>query len=166
ICDNGVASAAMSAVAASGLPTTPIETWTFELESARRTLLDQLRAGGLEGFGLDGHPAAVAAAGALVQYLRGTQKVDLAHVRSITYRQRADSLLIDPITLKHLEILDGSEGGRDGSLLGELDRTMTSMGSRVLRSWLLRPLVTLEAIHDRLDAVEELAFRTTDRGRV
>jgi DNA mismatch repair protein MutS len=165
ICDNGVASAAMSPVAASGLPTTPIEAGTFALESARRTLLDQLRAGGLEGFGLDGHPAAVAAAGALVQHLRGTQKVDLAHVRSIAYRQRADALLVDPTTLKHLEILEGSEGGRGGSLLDELDRTVTAVGSRLLRSWLLRPLVALEPIRDRLDAVEELAFRTIERGK-
>jgi DNA mismatch repair protein MutS len=153
------------AIAASGLPTTPIDQWTFELESARRHLLDQLRAGALEGFGLDGHPAAVAAAGALVHHLRTTQKVDLAHVRSIAYRQRADALLVDPTTLKHLEILEGSEGGRDGSLLHELDRTVTSVGSRLLRSWLLRPLAALEPIRDRLDAVEELAFRTTERGK-
>jgi DNA mismatch repair protein MutS len=145
---------------------TPVDRWTFDPESARRALLDQLRAGGLEGFGLDHHPAAVAAAGALVQYLRGTQKADLAHVRSITYRQRADALLVDPTTLKHLEILEGSEGGRDGSLLAELDRAMTSMGSRLLRSWLLRPLLALEPIRDRLDSVEELTFRTTDRGKL
>ncbi len=139
--------------------------WTFDPEAARRALLDQLRAGGLEGFGLERHPAAVSAAGALVHYLRGTQKVDLAHVRAIAYRQRADALLIDPTTLKHLEIVEGSEGGRAGSLLDELDRTVTSMGSRLLRSWLLRPLVALEPIRDRLDAVEELAFRTTERGK-
>jgi DNA mismatch repair protein MutS len=156
---------AMSVIAASGLPTTAIDAWTFELDSARRTLLDQLRAGSLEGFGLDGHPAAVAAAGALVHHLRATQKVDLAHVRSIAYRQRADALLIDPTTVKHLEILEGADGGRDGSLLAELDRTVTSVGSRMLRAWLLRPLVALEPIRDRLDAVEELAFRTTERGK-
>src|SRR5712691_3674434 len=163
--DRRAATAAIPPIAASGLQTTPVDGATFELESARQTLLDQLRAGGLEGFGLDGHPAAVAAAGALVHHLRVTQKVDLAHVRSIAYRQRADSLLVDPTTLKHLEILEGSEGGRDGSLLDELDRTITSVASRLLRSWLLRPLVALEPIRDRLDAVEELAFRTTQRGR-
>ena len=112
-----------------------------------------------------GRPAAVAAAGALVHYLKSTQKVDLAHVRSLSYRQRSDALLIDPTTLKHLEILEGSEGGRDGSLLAELDRTITAVGSRTLRAWLLRPLLSLDRIRDRLDAVEELAFRTTDRGR-
>jgi len=152
-------------LAASNLPTTATDPWTFDHESARRALLDQLHAGGLEGYGLDRHPAAVSAAGALVHYLRGTQKVDLAHVRTISYRQRADSLLIDPTTLKHLEIVDGSEGGRAGSLLDELDRTMTSIGSRLLRSWLLRPLVALEPIRDRLDAVEDFAFRATDRGK-
>jgi DNA mismatch repair protein MutS len=161
----GGAPIVIDAITASGLPTTPVDGWTFDLESARRTLLDQLRAGGLEGFGLETRHAAVSAAGALVHYLRSTQKVDLAHVRSITFRQRADALLIDPTTLEHLEILEGAEGSRDGSLLEELDRTVTSVGSRTLRSWLLRPLVALEPIRDRLDAVEELAFRTTERGK-
>ncbi|HXD74395.1 MAG TPA: DNA mismatch repair protein MutS, partial [Vicinamibacterales bacterium] len=150
---------------ASGIPLTSVDAWTFDGESARRTLLTQLRANGLEGFGLDGHPSAVSAAGALVHHLRGTQKVDLAHVSQIAYRQRADALLIDPTTIKHLEVLEGSEGGREGSLLDELDRTMTSIGSRLLRSWLLRPLVSIEPIRDRLDAVEELAFRATERAK-
>jgi DNA mismatch repair protein MutS len=163
--NGGVPGADIPPVIASGVPVTPIEGWSFELGAARKALLDQLRAGGLEGFGLEGHPAAVAAAGALVHHLRETQKVDLAHVRSIVYRQRADALLIDPTTLKHLEILEGSDGGRAGSLLDELDRTVTSIGSRLLRSWLLRPLVALEPIRDRLDAVEDLAFRNTERGK-
>ncbi len=158
--------AAWPMIAASGVPLTAIDAWTFDPESARRSLLDQLRTTSLEGFGLEQHPAAVAAAGALVRHLQGTQKVDLAHVRAIVYRQRADALLIDPTTLKHLEVLEGASGGREGSLLDELDRTVTSMGSRMLRAWLLRPLVTLEPIQDRLDAVEELAFRTTDRGKL
>jgi len=145
---------------------TPADSWIFDYEAARRTLTDQLRTGGLEGFGLDNRTAAVSAAGALIHYLRATQKVDLAHVRSIAYRQRADALLIDPTTLKHLEVLDGSDGGRDGSLLHELDRTMTTIGSRMLRGWLLRPLLSLERIRDRLDALEEFAFRSTDRGKL
>ena len=74
-------------------------------------------------------------------------------------------LTIDPITLKHLEVLAGSEGGPQGSLLHEIDRTITSMGGRLLRAWLLRPLCALERIRDRLDAVEELAFRSTERGK-
>jgi len=159
------AAAAWPQLADAGLPITTVDAWAFDGEAARRALLDQLRAGGLEGFGLDHKAAAVSAAGALVHYLRSTQKADLAHVRSIAYRQRADALLIDPTTLRHLEIVEGSEGGREGSLLDELDRTVTSMGSRLLRSWLLRPLLSLDAIRDRLDAVEDLAFKTTERGK-
>jgi len=163
--NGGAAFDAPPPIVASGLPLTTVDSWLFDLESARRALLDQTRAAGLEGFGLGDRPAAVRAAGALVQHLRGTQKVDLAHVRAIVYRRRADALLLDPTTLKHLEIIEGADGGRDGSLLAELDRTQTSIGSRMLRAWLLRPLAALEPIRDRLDAVEDLAFRTTERGK-
>ena len=104
------------------------------------------------------------AAGALAHYLRETQKADLAHVRAVVYRTTAESLVIDPVTLRHLEVVTGSEGGVQGSLLHEIDRTATAMGGRLLRAWLLRPLLALEPIRDRLDAVEELAFRTPERG--
>ena len=152
--------------AAERLPVTRVDGWTFDHESARRRLLDQFRTSGLEGFGLEAHPSAVSAAGALLHYLRDTQKADLAHVGSITYKTSADSLLIDGVTLKHLEIVESMEGGREGTLLHEIDRTVTPMAGRLLRSWLLRPLVSLDRIRDRLDAVEEFAFRSTDRGKV
>ncbi|MGE5358375.1 MAG: DNA mismatch repair protein MutS [Bacteroidales bacterium] len=139
--------------------------WTFDFESARRSLLQQVKASGLEGFGLEGHPAAVRAAGALVEYLRDTQKVELSHVRTVTFRPTADHLVLDAITLKHLELIQGMDGERAGSLLDEVDRTVTSMGGRLLRSWLLRPLLSLEPIRDRLDAVEDFAFRSTERGK-
>ncbi len=147
------------------LPVTRVDAWTFEHESARRTLLNQFHTSGLEGFGLDGHPAATNAAGALLHYLRDTQKADLVHVRAIAYKASADHLIVDAITLKHLEVAEAAEGGRHGTLLDEIDRTMTSMGGRMLRSWLLRPLISLDRIRDRLDAVEEFAFRSTDRGK-
>jgi DNA mismatch repair protein MutS len=147
------------------LPVTRVESWTFEHESARRSLIDQFRTNGLEGFGLDGHPTAVSAAGALLHYLRDTQRTDLAHVRSIAFKTSADCLLIDAVTLKHLEIVESMDGGREGTLLHEIDRTVTVMAGRLLRSWLLRPLVALDRIRDRLDAVEEFAFRSTDRGK-
>ncbi len=146
-------------------PVTMADAWTFEPEAARRALLDQLRVHALDGFGLEGRTAAIQAAGGLTAYLRDTQKADLAHVRAIAYKTLADGLIIDPITLKHLEVVTGSEGGAKGSLLEEIDRTVTSMGGRLLRAWLLRPLSSLERIRDRLDAVEELAFRTTERGK-
>jgi DNA mismatch repair protein MutS len=147
------------------VPVTRAEPWIFESESARRALLEQLKVLGLEGYGLDGRTTAIEAAGGLVAYLRDTQKADLAHVRSIAYKTTSDVLVIDPITLRHLEVVVGSDGAAAGSLLHEIDRTMTSMGARLLRGWLLRPLRTLERIRDRLDAVEELGFRTTDRAK-
>jgi DNA mismatch repair protein MutS len=157
---------AVPEVAHAGTPVTELDGWQFEYASARQTLLDQLRVHGLEGFGLDGHEPAVAAAGALVRYLRDTQKADLAHVRTLRVRTSSDALLVDPTTLKHLEVVESVSGGRPGSLLHEIDRTATAMGGRLLRAWLLRPLVALEPIRERLDAVEELAFRTTARGKL
>ncbi len=145
---------------------TAADDWTFEYESARRSLLAQLQAHSLEGYGLEDRRAATCAAGALVQYLRDTQKADLAHVREVAFRTGADCLLIDPTTLRNLEVVEAADGGRTGSLLDELDRTLTPMGGRLLRGWLLRPLLALERIQDRLDAVEEFAFRSTERAKV
>ena len=145
---------------------TSIDGWAFEFEAARRALVEQLKTNGLDGFGLQTHPSAVRAAGALVHYLRETQKADLAHVREIAFRAGADCLLIDPTTMRNLEVIESSSGTRAGSLLDEIDRTVTPMGGRMLRAWLLRPLVSIERIQDRLDAVEEFAFRATERAKV
>jgi DNA mismatch repair protein MutS len=145
---------------------TAAEPWTFEYESARRTLLGQLNAQSLHGYGLDERPAAVSAAGALLQYLRDTQKADLAHVRDVSFRTGADCLLVDPTTLRNLEVIEATGGGRDGSLLHEIDRSVTPMGGRLLRAWLIRPLLSLERIQDRLDAVEDFAFRGTARAKL
>ena len=107
---------------------TRLEAWSFDPARARELLIDQLRTASLAGYGLDDAPAATAAAGAIVGYLRDTQRVDLAHVRDITRRITTDALLIDPVTLRHLNVIEGVDGGRAGSLLDELDRTVTSMG--------------------------------------
>ncbi|MGE3343918.1 MAG: DNA mismatch repair protein MutS, partial [Vicinamibacterales bacterium] len=128
--------------------------------------LDQLRAGSLAAHGLEDAPAATAAAGAIVGYLRDTQKADLAHVRDISRRVTTDALAIDPVTLRHLNVIEGVDGGRAGSLLEEIDRTMTSMGGRMVRAWLIRPLVNLARIQDRLDAVEDFAFHATERAKL
>ena len=121
----------------------------------------------LEGFGLDrpsrrrSRPPARSS-----HYLRDTQKADLAHVRAIALPRSAPTRCSS--IRRRCSISRSSRARRaaaHGSLLDELDRTVTSMGSRLLRAWLLRPLVALERIRDRLDAVEELAFRTTERGK-
>ena len=145
---------------------TRIDGWAFEAGSARKVLLEQFRTHSLSAFGLEDKFAAVSAAGALVQHLRDTQKADLAHVRAITLRGASDCMVIDPSTLKHMEIAEGTEGGRAGSLIAEIDRSVTPMGSRMLRAWLLRPLIVLPKIQDRLDAVEDFAFRASERAKL
>jgi DNA mismatch repair protein MutS len=155
----------LPAVAALGIPTTSLDAWGFEPEAARACLTEQFRTKSLDGFGLEARPHAVRAGGALIRYLRDTQKVDLAHVRSASFRQASDTLVVDPVTLRHLEVVEAAAGGRTGSLLDEIDRTVTAMGGRLLRQWLLRPLLSLERVRDRLDAVEDFAFKTTERGR-
>ena len=148
------------------LRVTKVDGWTFGLDHARKVLHEQLHAVSLDGFGMEGHPIATMAAGALLHYLQDTQKVNLEHVRSITYRSRADHVLIDPATFTHLEIFEGANGDATASLLAEIDRTMTPMGGRQLRDCLQRPSNVLERVQDRLDAVEELAFQTTERAKL
>ena len=150
------------------VPVTRAEPASFELDRALPTLLDQLGAASLDGFGLSPgqHPAAVQAAGGLVQHLRDTQKTELRHLGTLEFRTRADHLVIDAATFDHLEIFEGAEGRRSGSLLAEVDRTRTPMGGRLLRSWLQRPLVARAAIVERLDAVEDLLGRVAVRGRL
>ena len=149
----------------SSLTVTKLEHWNFDQERARSQLTAQFATEGLEGFGLDGRVAAVSAAGALVYYLRETQKNQLVHVTSIDFRQVADSMLIDAATFKHLEVIRSTEGVRQGSLLHQIDKTATLGGSRLLREWLLRPLISIERVHERLDAVEDFAFRSLERAK-
>ncbi len=145
---------------------TRVEDWSIEPGRARAALCEQLRTTSLAGYGLESAPAAVAAAGSIVAYLRESQRRDLSHVRDISLRVASDALLVDPVTLRHLNVVEGADGGRSGSLLETIDRTVTAMGGRQLRQWLLRPLVALARIQDRLDAVEDFAFRSTERARV
>jgi DNA mismatch repair protein MutS len=145
---------------------TRVEPWTFDHGRAHEALCAQLQTTSLAGHGLEGAPAAVAAAGALLGYLADTQRTELVHVRDISLRVAADALLIDPVTLRHLNVVEGVDGGRAGSLLDDVDRTVTAMGGRMLRQWLVRPLVTLARIQDRLDAVEDMAFRSAERGKL
>jgi DNA mismatch repair protein MutS len=145
---------------------TRVDGWTFDADGARRVLLEQFKTHSLMAFGLEDKPAAVAAAGALVQHLRDTQKAGLSHVREISVRGASDCMVLDAPTVRHLEIAEGADGGRAGSLLDEIDRTVTAMGGRMLRAWLLRPLLTLPRIQDRLDAVEDFAFRAPDRAKL
>jgi len=149
------------------IPRAPAEDRAFDPQRARRELLAHFGVATLEAFGCEGLPRATAAAGAALRYVRETQKRDLSHVTTLVTRGASDVLTIDSLTRRNLELVESlADGGRRGTLIDVLDHTRTPMGARLLRDWILRPLVELERIQDRLDAVEELAFRALDRGRL
>ena len=149
------------------IPRAPVDDRAFDPDRARRELLAHFGVASLEAFGCEALPRATAAAGAALRYVRETQKRDLAHVTSLATRAAQDVLVLDSLTRRNLELVESlADGGRRGTLLDVLDHTRSAMGGRLLREWILRPLVELERIQDRLDAVEELAFRALDRGRL
>jgi DNA mismatch repair protein MutS len=149
------------------IPRAPLDDRAFEPDRARRELQAHFGVATLEAFGCEDLPRAAAAAGAALRYVRETQKRDLAHVTSLVTRGPRDALVLDSVTRRNLELVESLvDGSRRGTLLDVLDHTKTAMGGRLLREWILRPLVELERIQDRLDAVEELAFRALDRGRL
>ena len=127
--------------------------WHFEFASASRLLTDQLGTLDLRGFGADDLPLAIRAAGALLQYVRETQKTALPHIASLTVEERGDALQIDAATRRNLEI-DVSLSGQDSAtLFALLDSTVTPMGSRNLRRWLNRPLAEQQELRRRYQSI-------------
>lgn len=129
----------------------------FDLQRALGKLNSHFGTSSLNGFGCEGMTEAVRAAGALLEYIKTTQRSELGHVIRCSPYYPDDYLVLDPSTRKNLEILTGAHtGSKAGSLLNVLDRTKTSMGSRRLRSWLIHPLKDIIRIRTRQDAVGEL----------
>jgi DNA mismatch repair protein MutS len=135
---------------------TPIEDWLFGYEHAESLLRAQLGVASLDGFGLADKFMAVCAAGAAVHYVTETQKAQASHLSEITFFEPSEYLVLDATTVANLELVTANDGKTAHSLFGILDETMTGMGARLLRQWLLRPSVKLGEVETRLDAVEEL----------
>lgn len=120
-------------------------------------LCRQFRLSSLLPLGLEGHEAAVCAAGGLLRYLRETQKNELEHITTVRFADDGETMQLDQHTRRNLEMTESIRGkGKKGTLLGLVDRTCTAMGGRMLRRWMDAPLVNREKITARLDAVEEL----------
>ena len=154
------------AQAEAAIPRSEAPAGSMEPRAARRELLAHFGVVTLEAFGCEDLIQATAAAAAALRFVRETQKRDLGHVTGLRTRQEADVLVLDTLTRRNLELVESlADGSKNATLLAVLDSTHTAMGSRLLREWVLRPLAHVEPIQDRLDAVEELAFRTVDRGR-
>ncbi|MGC9946240.1 MAG: DNA mismatch repair protein MutS [Bryobacteraceae bacterium] len=147
---------------------TDLEDWIFTFDYADRTLRDHFRLLSLDGCGLANRPAAVCAAGAILHYLRETQRAALEHLDRPTFYDRAESMLLDAVTVRNLELVEPLFAGErtDATLLHVLDQTETGMGGRLLRQRLLRPSLDRAEIEGRLDAAAELLQQTILRAEL
>ncbi len=133
----------------------PVEVWSFDPAQARHVLLEHFGAVSLAAFGLEECPLAVSAAGALLAYVKDVRKDSLAVIGRLSRLQSGDYLMLDASSIRNLELIRNLRDGRvENSLLDVIDLTVTPMGGRRLRSWLLRPLLSPQEIGRRLDAVE------------
>jgi DNA mismatch repair protein MutS len=140
----------------SGWAETPLDDWIFAPDHAIPLLENHFGVLSLEGFGLAGKQAAASAAGAILYYIRSTQRGTLNHVDRIGFYERQNCLVLDAVTVRNLELIEPLFAGTDAgvTLFRCLDATVTPMGKRLLRTWLLRPSLDRSEIEGRLDSVE------------
>jgi DNA mismatch repair protein MutS len=144
---------------------TTLEDWIFSLDYSDRALREHFHLLTLDGCGLGEKPLAVSAAGAILHYLRDTQKSALDHLDRPAFYDRSESMILDAVTVRNLELLEPLFAGetRESTLIHVLDQTSTGMGGRMLRARLLRPCLQLEEIEARLDAVQAALQATITR---
>jgi len=139
-----------------GFTATPLDDWVFAPDYAIPLVENHFGVLSLEGFGLANRPAAATAAGAVLHYVRSTQRGTLEHVDRIGFYERQDCLVLDAVTVRNLELVEPlfANSGDEVTLFRSMDSTLTPMGKRLLRSWMLRPSIDPAVIELRLDAVE------------
>jgi len=148
-------------------PVTPVDDSWAEVEAARQALLEHFDVATLEGYGCAHLPLAVGAAGMIVHYLRQNQRGALKLLNRLTTYSADDQMVLDVQTRRNLELFRNSRSGSiEGSLLSVIDLTQTPMGGRLLRRWLGHPLLSLEALKQRQDAVERFCDDSIARARV
>jgi DNA mismatch repair protein MutS len=166
-----------------GAVETRLDEWVFKTDYTERVLEEHFRVVALEGFGLEGHPQSIAAAGAIVHYLKETSAIagrkpedqaaipsqrpsgtGLEHLDRLSYYEQQDALILDSVTVRNLELVEPAAGDdASATLVKAIDQTCTGMGARLLRRWILRPEISLGEINGRLDAVGELKSQTVVR---
>jgi DNA mismatch repair protein MutS len=150
---------------------TELEDWIFTWDYADRTLRDHFKLLSLDGCGFANRPAAVGAAGAILHYLRDTQRAALDHLDRPAWYDRADSMILDAVTIRNLELIEplfAADAGasQQATLLATIDQSLTGMGGRLLRQRLLRPCMNRDEIEHRLDALGELLQQTILRAEL
>ncbi len=146
--------------------TTEIDDWIFSFDYADRTLREHFGLLSLDGCGLAGKSAAISAAGAILHYLRDTQRAALEHLDRPSFYDRAETMMLDAVTVRNLELLEPVFVGEGATLIGVLDQTATGMGGRLLRQRLLHPSLDRNEIESRLDAVADMQRETILRAEL
>jgi DNA mismatch repair protein MutS len=147
-----------TADSARGFTSTPVDDWAFAADYAVPLVENHFGVLSLEGYGLSGRSAAACAAGGILHYVKSTQRGTLDHVDRVGFYDRQQCLVLDAVTVRNLELIEplftATADGQDATLFRALDHTLTPMGKRLLRSWILRPSIERDVIIARLDAVD------------
>lgn len=148
---------------------TPLEDWLWQKKDCAELLLSHFGALSLEGYGIERKDEAIRAAGTCLRYAQETQRAAAKHITGLTYFEPQDHLVLDNVTVRNLELVEslGGVGGASGrTLLSVIDETVTGMGARLLRSWLLRPCVKRGEVEARLAAVQDLVASQIARDKL
>src|SRR5258705_5678750 len=142
-----------------------LDEWIFDNVYAEDTLLKHFQTHSLKGFGIDDLRKGMIAAGAIIHYLKDTEHPNLQHITSLQRIDRDDFLWMDRITIRNLELVFGNFEGNH-TLLNVLDNTVSPMGARLLKRWIVFPLKDIQKINERLDTVEHLIKETDLRNKI
>jgi DNA mismatch repair protein MutS len=153
-------------LSASGATFNPLDDWFFTFDRARELLQSHFDVASLDGFGLAGRELAVAAAGGALHYVRETQKDQAGHITGISFFEPGDYLVLDSPTIRNLELVEALDGSRARTLVGVLDETVTGMGARLLKQWIMRPSMRVGELNSRLDSIEEMKSALILRDRL
>lgn len=160
LCEQTADTLPLTSTALNKVPKRNRPVWEFDPHTATELLTRQFSTADLSGFGLKSAFAAIAAAGAVIHYVKATQQSALPHIQSITFEHHDDAIILDAATRKNLELTQNLSGGYEHTLAAVLDETVTPMGSRLLKRWLHRPLRSRAIINERLEAVQWLIQET------
>lgn len=136
--------------------------WEFEVDTARQQLNMQFGTRDLSGFGVEQAHHALRAAGCLLQYVKDTQRTSLPHIRSLTMERQQDGIIMDAATRRNLEITQNLAGGIENTLAAVLDKTVTPMGSRMLKRWLHMPVREIKTLENRQQSIGSLQDFTAE----
>src|SRR5688572_6212469 len=145
---------------------TPLDDWLWQKQDCVDLLLRHFGVRTLEGFGIHKKDEAIRAAGACLRYAQETQRAAATHITDLTYFAPQDQLVLDNVTVRNLELTEPLSGGSGRTLLSVIDETVTGMGGRLLRTWLLRPAIKRGEVEARLAAVQDLVSSQIVRDKI